>query len=166
MADRASEILECIPRLRRFAYTLTGDVADADDLVQVCLERALAKVNRRYKDGDMQSWLFKIMQNAFIDDCRSKQRKPGFVHIDEDEVSGVKDLSPDPETQLAHKEVMASVKALPEDQRMIVGYILVDGRTYRETADLLGIPIGTVMSRLARARRSLAADLSFDMGGA
>ncbi|MEM1020999.1 MAG: RNA polymerase sigma factor [Pseudomonadota bacterium] len=153
MQDWTADILDCIPRLRRFAYTLTGDTSDADDLVQICLEKALRKSSQYTDGGDIGIWLFKIMRNAFIDEKRADGRKPNFVELDHPTSMAQPDAAPAPDTMFAHGEVMAAITALPEDQRIVVALILVNGHSYKEAAQILDVPLGTVMSRLARARR-------------
>lgn len=148
-----------MPRLRRFAYALTGNACDADDLVQIALERALRRADDRFHGGDIASWLFKIMQNAFIDQKRAAARRP--AHVDLDDVAA-ETPAPGPDAAAGYADVMAAINALPEPQRLVVAHVLVDGRTYQETAGLLDVPVGTVMSRLSRARRTLMAALSPD----
>ena len=122
-------LTELLPRLRRLARTLTGHVHDADDLVQVALERALAHAHQWRPDARLDAWVFGIVRNAWLDELRSRCEASGE----------------------------AAMARLPGEQREVVALVLVEGLSYRETADVLGVPIGTVTSRLARARTTLQA---------
>jgi RNA polymerase sigma-70 factor (ECF subfamily) len=142
-----------LPRLRRFARTLAGNAVDADDLVQTAVTRALERLHQLDPRLGVEGWLFRIVRTVWIDECRrrrvrgpSVELRPGSVTID-----GAATL----EHRLMLAKTREAVAALGEDQRVLIDLIVVDGRTYREAAEILGLPIGTVMSRLARARRAL-----------
>lgn len=154
------ELPQCSLRLWRFALRLTRHEADAQDLVQRCYLRALERQHQWQSGTSLLSWLFAIMHSVWINELRSAQRRregnlgnlggeDAFEHIED--VSG----SADPEYQMLCKQVVQSVQALPDAQRVVMILIAVEGLSYRETADALDIPIGTVMSRLARARLTL-----------
>ena len=157
--DIRHEIVALIPRLRRFGLTLTGNAHDSDDLVQSAIERALKNLNRWEHGTRLDSWMFRITQNLWIDQCRADKRYDTSASVDE-----LHDLSGEDGREITENQLMArktelAITALPEQQRSLVGLVLVDGLSYREASQILGIPIGTVMSRLARARKTLAEQL-------
>lgn len=149
------ELVELVPRLRRFAYALTGSSDAGDDLVQAACERALRNAEQFRPGTRMDSWMFRIMQNLWLDD-RRRQRVRG-VQIDpetaslSDDGQGARQV----EDQVALAQVRAAVDALPHDQRSVLVLVAIEGLNYREAADVLDLPMGTVMSRLARARARL-----------
>jgi RNA polymerase sigma-70 factor, ECF subfamily len=147
-------LTELLPRLRRLARTLTGHVHDADDLVQVALERALARADQWRPDARIDAWVFAILRNAWLDELRSRQRR-GRVFAPEEAGEHVGEMAL--ERQADQMSVQAAMARLPGEQREVVALVLVEGLSYRETADVLGVPIGTVTSRLARARTTLQA---------
>ncbi|MEM1380741.1 MAG: sigma-70 family RNA polymerase sigma factor [Pseudomonadota bacterium] len=152
-------MIDAIPKLRRFAYALTGAPGDADDLVQETIEKALRRLST-YKEGSaMQSWLFKIMQNTFIDSQRARQRRPEHVSIDETGATFADMKQGASEDAVFLKQVRTAISGLPEGQRIVVAHVLIAGHTYKEAAELLDLPVGTVMSRLNRARRTLQTQL-------
>jgi len=146
------EIIALVPRLRRFARTLTRDPHDADDVVQIALERALTRLDQWHRDARLDSWLFKIVRNAWIDEIRSRGRRDAlFAGEEAGEQVGVDTMAR--ETDLL--SVQSAMARLPEDQRMTVSLVLVEGLSYKEAAEVLDIPVGTLTSRLARARDAL-----------
>lgn len=158
------QMLDHLPRLRRFARALTGDVADADDLVQATVEKALRSVASFREGTRMDSWMFKIAQNLWIDQKRSADRKGVSVGL-EDAVGLVgEDGRKTVERNRLLADVRAAIAELPEPQRLVVAYVLVDGQSYKEAAGHIGIPVGTLMSRLSRARKALEARV-FTAGG-
>lgn len=160
MPDFTSQLLSRLPQMRRFAYTLTGNTTDADDLVQICLEKALRKSSQFDGAQDVQHWLFKIMRNAFIDQTRAQARTPDFVDLDHPVSAAQPDPSAKPDDDLGHRDVITAISKLPEDQRMVVALVLVNGHSYEEAADILSVPKGTIMSRLSRARHRLGEALA------
>ena len=146
------EIVTLLPRLRRFGRTLTRDRDDADDLVQIAVERALLRADQWQPGTRLDSWIFRIMQNAWIDELRSRSRQAAtFVDADEIAEPGVHPID-------AHDEALAVEQALDrlnDDQRAVVGLVLIEGLAYKEAAQVLDIPVGTLTSRLARAREIL-----------
>lgn len=150
---------QCLPRLRRFAHTLCRDSADADDLTQATAERAW-KSRGQYQDGTrLDSWLFRIMRNQWIDTLRARGRR-GQVETSEETGLGMgHDPRPGIEASLDLASAMKAMNRLPEEQREIVALILVEGFGYREVAEMLDLPIGTVSSRLVRGRTALIAML-------
>ena len=150
---------DCLPRLRRFAHALARDTADADDLTQMTAERALASRAQWQPGTRLDSWLYRIMRNLWIDTIRSRGRKAVFEAPPEaGEMIGF-DPRPGVEAAIDLGTAMAAMDRLPDEQREVVALILVEGLGYRETAELLGLPIGTVSSRLARGRTALMAML-------
>ncbi|MEL6364991.1 MAG: RNA polymerase sigma factor [Pseudomonadota bacterium] len=154
MRDFVDELLATVPHLRRFAFVLTGDAFDADDLVQQTVERALTKRTQYRSGSPIHSWLLKIMQNIFLDAKRAETRRPIHLAID-DHDGALEPIEAEGETQVFAQQVMALVAELPKAQRLVIASVVVDGRTYEETAGVLNIPIGTVMSRMARARKTI-----------
>lgn len=155
------ELIHLLPRLRRLARALTGHVDDADDLVQLVLERALARASQWRPDGALDRWVFAIARNAWRDELRARGRSrevfvPGDDGVD---AVAVEDGATPPARRLAIAEALA---ALPEDHREVVALVLVEGLSYGEAADLLGVPVGTVTSRLSRARTALQDHLGTD----
>lgn len=146
------ELIHLLPRLRRLARALTGHVDDADDLVQLVIERALARASQWRPDGALDRWVFAIARNAWRDELRARGRSREVFVAEDDDAATVADGSAPPAQRLALAEAMA---ALPEDHREVVALVLVEGLSYGEAADLLGVPVGTVTSRLSRARSAL-----------
>jgi RNA polymerase sigma factor (sigma-70 family) len=151
----AESIVELIPRLRRYARALAGDRAAADDLVQDSLERAWAKLHLYRRGTDLRAWLFTVMHNVYVNQLRAA--RPG-VQLDEE----MPELSqPARETDgLEMRDLDLAIRRLPPEQREVLLLVVLEDMSYREAAGTLGIPIGTVMSRLARAREKLRTMLS------
>ncbi len=141
-----------IPSLRRFAFALTRDHAAADDLVQDCLERAVSRWAFRRRDGNLRTWLFTILRNLSIDGRRQRRRRGDEIEFD-DAVAATSDGGQ--EAGLGFRDLMTALDQLPEDQKTILLLVGVEDLSYEETADVLQVPIGTVMSRLSRARGKL-----------
>ena len=148
----ANEIAALLPRMRRFARSLTYHREDADDLVQIAMERALGRSEQWEAGTRLDSWIFRIIKNAWIDEVRSRTRRDElFAPEEEGEHVGDDHAG-------AHQQRMAVQKAislLSEEHRLVVGLVLVDGLPYKEAAEVLEIPVGTLTSRLARARDAL-----------
>ena len=149
-------LIELLPRLRRLARTLTGHVHDADDLVQVALERALARAGQWRPDARLDAWVFGILRNAWLDELRSRTRGQRIFAPEE---AGALVGEATMERQGDVMSVNAAMARLPDEQREVVALVLVEGLSYREAAELLEVPMGTVTSRLARARAALQAHL-------
>jgi RNA polymerase sigma-70 factor (ECF subfamily) len=148
------QIIELLPRLRRFARNLTRDPHDADDMVQIALERALLRLDQWRRDARLDSWMFKIVRNAWIDEVRSRGRRDKIFLTEE---SG-RDVGIDTtDRQVTLMSVQNAMLRLPEEQRLAVSLVLVEGLPYKEAAEVLDIPIGTLTSRLARGRDALQA---------
>lgn len=148
------QLVELLPRLRRFGRALTRHREDADDLVQIALERALAHAGQWQAGTRLDSWLFRIMRNAWIDELRSRTRRDEVPLPEEADAPA---LGAVPDRQADALAVQQAMQRLGEDQRLAVALVLVEGLPYREAAEVLGIPIGTLTSRLARARETLQA---------
>jgi len=151
------QVVELLPRLRRFARAIARNIHDADDLVQLSIERALQRHDQWRPELKFAGWMFGIMRNAWIDEVRSRSRR--------DRVFAPEDAGADvghdgTESQLRLLAVQRAVADLPEEQRLAVALVLVEGLSYKEAADVLEVPIGTVTSRLARGRDALQAALN------
>lgn len=151
------EIAALLPRLRRFGRTLARHREDADDLVQVAVERALTRTGQWQPGTRLDSWLFRIMQIAWVDETRARERR-GQTFVAEEEGEHVGGSSTD--AQIDAIAVRRGVAQLGDDERAVVGLVLVEGLPYKEAAAVLGVPIGTLTSRLARARKALQAVLA------
>lgn len=144
-----------LPRLRRFAAALTGSQDEGDDVVQAAIERALSKSELWQPGTRLDSWLFRIMQNQWKDQIRKNKhdRKKQMLE------SAAADISVDgrrvTETILMLARTREQFSLLSEEQRTVLALVVIDGHSYQEAASLLNIPIGTLMSRLYRARESL-----------
>lgn len=151
-----AELVALLPRLRRFARALTGQAADADDLVQDAVERALTRLELWTPGTRLDSWMFRIAQNLWIDRMRSLKSRGVAVAIDDFSNALATDGVRAVEAKLTLEDATKALQELPDEQRTVVALVLVDGMSYREAADVLEVPIGTITSRLARARMSLA----------
>ena len=159
---QAAELLEAhIPGLRRYAYALLrGDRESADDLVQDSLERALCCWHQRRADGDLRGWIYTILYHRFVTDRRRRRRDLGrrsLAEILETEEPGVEGGQ---EGALAHRDLLRGFAELPDEQRAVLLLIAIEDFSYREAAQVLGLPIGTVMSRLSRGKDLLRQRLS------
>nr|WP_238391221.1 sigma-70 family RNA polymerase sigma factor [Pseudoxanthomonas japonensis] len=145
---------DLIPRLRRFARSLTQDPVAADDLVQATLERALTHGAERTKEAALQSWLFSVLYRKFVDEQRrvTRWRRIAWLFAAEEEAQAAT-----PEQVFAARTSLAGFSRLTVEQRALLMLVSVEDMGYREAAETLGIPIGTVMSRLSRARQALRA---------
>lgn len=151
------ELTQLLPRLRRFAHALARDTADADDLTQATIERALRSRSQWQPGTSLHGWCCRIMRNLWIDTARSRNRRAAH---EAPELEGEK-VGSDPrdamDASVDLKRIMAAMSGLPDEQREVVALILVEGFGYREVAEMLGVPIGTVSSRLVRGRTALLA---------
>ena len=157
VASLHTEIAALLPRLRRFGRAVTRNHEDADDLVQVAIERALKHIGQWETGSRLDSWLFRIMKNAWIDEVRVRVRRDRLFSNEEEGQFVGDDAS---ERQVHRLAVQQAISRLNEDQRMVVALVLIDGMPYNEAAQVLDIPVGTLTSRLARAREALQAQLS------
>lgn len=157
--DFKERMIAFLPRLRRFTYALTGDFAQGDDLAQDACVRALTYRDQWQPGTKFESWMFRIAQNLWID--RKRTAKSRGIHYDLDDVeepAGVdgRDVT---DQRLTLAAVTRAMQTLNEDQRALLALVCIDGASYKEAAETLNVPIGTVMSRLARARQALSARL-------
>ncbi|WP_096703691.1 sigma-70 family RNA polymerase sigma factor [Magnetospirillum sp. 15-1] len=154
MSKVESQIEAEIPGLRRYARALSGDVAQADDLVQDCLERALSRLALWRRDGNLRAWLFTILRNVWIDELRRRKVRPEQYGMD-DAMEGAA-AAPNQHDRLAVRDLVAALALLVPEQRETVLLVGLEGMTYAEVAGVTGVPVGTVMSRLKRGRDRLA----------
>jgi RNA polymerase sigma-70 factor, ECF subfamily len=154
----SDQLIAVLPRLRRFARGLTGSAAEADDLVQAACERALTRTHQFQEGTRFDSWMFRIAQTIWIDQLRSRN-----IRKEASEDEGLHVGTDEPlrrvEARLALAEVRAALGELPPEQRAALMLVTVDGLSYKEAADIAEVPVGTIMSRLARARVALQARL-------
>jgi RNA polymerase sigma-70 factor (ECF subfamily) len=156
MAVIGSELVALLPRLRRFALTLTRQPSLADDLVQVACERALAHADQWSPGTRLDAWVFRILRNAWIDHVRHRRTDGLMDDVSDHEHKLVDGDSEDRIlSRLTLAEVQRAIAGLPDEQREVLVLVCVEDLAYREAAEVLGVPIGTVMSRLARARRRI-----------
>ena len=150
----SDQLIAVLPRLRRFAAGLTRSAIEADDLVQAACERALAREHQFQEGTRFDSWMFRIVQTIWIDQLRARNVRQEDAEIAEERLG-----SDEPvrrvEARLALSEVRRAVSLLPPDQRMTLMLVTVEGLSYKQAADVAGVPVGTIMSRLARARVAL-----------
>jgi RNA polymerase sigma-70 factor (ECF subfamily) len=151
------ELIALLPRLRRFARSLAGNADAGDDLAQAALEKALVNIARFESGTRLDSWMYKIAQNLWIDSHRA-QRVRG-VSVSEEVLATMvgEDGQRVAEAKLTFEATRRAIAELPEDQRAAVMLVLVDGLPYKDAAEILSIPIGTIMSRIHRARATLEA---------
>ena len=152
-----SQLAELLPRLRRFAHGLSRNPADADDLTQATLERALKAKDQWQPGTRLDSWAYRIMRNLWVDTARSRARKGAREAPEEEGLNVGADPRAAMDASVDLRRIMAAMARLPAEQREIVALILVEGFGYREVSEMLGLPIGTVSSRLVRGRTALLA---------
>ncbi len=168
MPEFRSQLQDCLPDLWRYAYALTRDRFLADDLVQDCAERALRKRDLWKQTGALKPWLIKMLLNLYRNQLRTQSRRPQLVAMD--------DMHHDPaapdalDQKLALSQTARAMQKLPEDQREALLLVVLGGVSYKQAAVALNVPLGTLMSRLGRARaklRELMADVpTADLKGA
>jgi RNA polymerase sigma-70 factor (ECF subfamily) len=156
------QLVALLPRLRRFARALARDVHDADDLVQAAVEGALLHLDQFRPGTRLESWMFGIIRNAWIDEARARRRRDRVL-APEELGGAVADHASD--APLQRLSIEAALERLPEEQRLAVALVLIEGLAYKEAAEVLEVPIGTVTSRLARGREALEALLGGREGG-
>ena len=147
------EITRHVGALRRYALVLTADPHEADDLVQECLSRVLAQMRAWRPVRDLRAYLFATMHNVFID--ASRKRRTRADHVPIDDVLATLSSPASQSRRLEMRDLIQGLAALPEQQREVVLLIGLEGMSYLEAARVLGVPIGTVMSRLSRGREAL-----------
>jgi RNA polymerase sigma-70 factor, ECF subfamily len=157
--ELGDRLIAMLPRLRRFARGLTGTAAEADDLVQAACERALTRRHQFQEGTRFDSWLFRIVQTIWIDQLRARRVRKEDGEVGEEQLGSdapVRRI----EARLALAEVRRAIERLPPDQRTVLMLVTVEGLSYREAAAVVGVPVGTIMSRLARARIALQQSLA------
>jgi RNA polymerase sigma-70 factor (ECF subfamily) len=145
-----------IPHLRRYARTLMRDPAGADDLVQDCLEHMISRWHQRRADGDARAWAFTILHNLAVNAMRQRSRRGQHTPIEDADESRFAQ-GPSQQEGLYNRDLLKGLKALSEEHRSVLLLVSVEDLSYADAASVLNIPIGTVMSRLARAREKLSA---------
>jgi RNA polymerase sigma-70 factor (ECF subfamily) len=160
----SDQLIAVLPRLRRFARGLSGSVADADDLVQAACERALARQHQFQEGTRFDSWMFRIVQTIWIDQVRARDVRKEDGDVAEDRL-GSDEPARRVEARLALNEVRRALDHLPPDQRAALLLVTVEGLSYKEAAEALQVPVGTIMSRLSRARIALQFQLEAGRGG-
>jgi RNA polymerase sigma-70 factor (ECF subfamily) len=163
MSAIGQSLITILPRLRRYALALCHVADVADDLVQTACERALAAAGQ-YDGMRFEAWMFRIVRNAWYDRLRRQRTRGQESDITERDDIAALDAEKLPERRLLLRRVMAAIDALPEDQRDLMLLVCVEDVSYREAAEILDLPMGTVMSRLARARRKIADDVGVESG--
>jgi RNA polymerase sigma-70 factor (ECF subfamily) len=153
MTDFARQLEVEIPRLRRYARALTRDVSRADDLVQSCLTRAVAKQHLWQPGTDLQAWLFTILHNQHVNDVRRSVREG--VNVAVEEMAPLLTVSSNAIAALELRDLEAAIAKLPQEQRQVILLVGLEGMRYEEVALILGVPVGTVRSRLSRGRDQL-----------
>lgn len=151
------QLMALLPRLRRFAHGLSRNFADADDLTQATIERALRSRDQWQAGTRLDSWSYRIMRNLWIDTARSQSRRAVREAPEEEGLAVGEDPRDAMDAAVDLRRIMSAMSRLPDEQREIVALILVEGFGYREVSEMLGLPIGTVSSRLVRGRTALLA---------
>jgi RNA polymerase sigma-70 factor (ECF subfamily) len=157
MTDHRSQLIQHVPRLRRYARALTGERAAADDLVQDTLERALNKFHLWRHGSDLRAWLFTVMHNIYVNQVRARAADRLDFSGEELRVPALQATAIE---RLEMRDIESALRRLPEDQRAVVLLVGLEQFSYEEAARALRIPVGTVMSRLARGRERLRTMLS------
>ncbi|MCP3675197.1 MAG: RNA polymerase sigma factor [Gammaproteobacteria bacterium] len=156
MASVGDQLIEILPKLRRFACSLAGTISEGDDLLQNAVERALKRQASFDSNRKLESWMYAITKNIWIDELRSRKRRGITVDIDDQYGLQGEDGRVITEQKIMTEKVLKAMNELPERQHLVAYHVLVDGNSYKETATILDIPLGTVMSNLSRARKTLA----------
>ena len=151
MHELDEQLRELIPRLRRFAVSLTRNSSSADDLVQATLERAIIAWASKRIEGDLRAWLFSILYRQFLDAHRRSRRYARMLEF----FTGRDDVQPSVERTVMAQSTLQAFDRLTTEQRALLLWVSVEGLSHKEVAEILAVPIGTVMSRLSRARQAL-----------
>ncbi|MBP1883517.1 RNA polymerase sigma factor [Sinorhizobium mexicanum] len=157
--DFRRDLVSLLPKLRRFALTLTRNANDADDLVQEACERAIARSHLWNGEGRLESWVYAMTRNLWVDEVRKRKVRAGGGAVDIFDQNELR-VEAVAEKAVYANQLQRMILSMPEGLASVFLLINVEGHSYRETADILGVPIGTVMSRLSTARLRLAAMLS------
>ncbi len=159
MADIYREIEAELPRLRRYARALTRDVTLADDLVQDCLARAIGKLHLWQIGTDLRAWLFTILHNQYVNHVRRSVREGATIGLNDSEPLLTR--APPQGHRLELRDLERAIAKLPEEQRSAILLVGLEGMRYDEVARILGVPVGTIRSRLSRGREALRKLLDF-----
>jgi len=151
MHELDEQLRELIPRLRRFAVSLTRNPSSADDLVQASLERAIVRWADKRPEGELRAWLFSILYRQFLDAHRRSRRYARMLEF----FTGRDDAQPSVERTVMAQSTLQAFDQLNTEQRALLLWVSVEGMSYKEVAEILEVPVGTVMSRLSRARQAL-----------
>lgn len=158
------DLVALVPRLRRFALSLTGSAQNADDLVQAACEKALRNAAQFTPGTRMDSWMYRIVQTQWLDERRKTARRGTVIDPEDAHLSDHGKAANLPEDRLMLARARAAMADLPEGQRDVLALVAIEGLSYREAAETLDLPVGTVMSRLARARDALLPKLGLSPG--
>lgn len=159
------DLVALVPKLRRFAYSLAGNPADGDDLVQSACEKALRNQDQFRIGTRLDSWMYRIVQTLWLDDLRKRRVRGATVDPADIEISDGGRAARLPEDRMMLARTAAAMATLPEPQRAVLSLVAVEGLSYKEAAGVLEVPVGTVMSRLSRAREALLPQLGLSRGG-
>ena len=157
------DLIALLPRLRRFAFTIARSAADADDLVQEACIRALTRQDQWNPAQPLDRWVFRILRNVWIDEVRKRQVRTGQGQIPAEDASELISVETG-EARFAERELHRKITEMPDELGLVVLVVSVEGYSYKEAAELLDVPVGTVMSRLHRARKQLAQDMVEPLG--
>lgn len=152
--ELSKDLVRILPRLRRFALTLARNPDDADDLVQAACERAIARASQWQPGSRLDSWLFTMMRHIWVSEMRSRRVRLGQGHIDAAETDELATFV-GPADHIYGNQLVAMMMSMPEGLSAILLLVSVEGHSYNEAADILDIPVGTVMSRMSRARNAM-----------
>jgi RNA polymerase sigma-70 factor, ECF subfamily len=157
VADFPSILPELLPRLWAFALRISRDQHDAEDLVQRACLRALERAHQLKPDTSPLSWMYSIVHTTWINELRARsERSRTSAEWDDSYLETVADPSaPDPEADALNRQIVRAVERLPDAQRTVMLLVVVEGLSYQEAAQVLGVPVGTIMSRLSRARQAV-----------
>ncbi len=153
-----NELEQCIPALRRYAYSLLYKQEEADDLVQDCLERAIKKQDLWQKGTSLRAWLFTMQHNLYINQLRKLSRQPLMT----EETEQLTHNHEPNKSDVLIRDIDFCMRQLPEDQRQVLLLVTIQGFSYKEVGKIINAPLGTVMSRLSRARKTLQALMNGD----
>ncbi len=161
MAQFKADLVQMLARLRRFALTLTRNRDDADDLVQTAVERAILRQAQWQRGTRLDSWLYTMMRNLWVSELRSRRVRIGGGLVDASETDELQTEVAAPD-HVYGNQMLAMVMSLPVGLSSALLLVAVEGNSYQEAAEILDIPIGTVMSRMSRARQIMKEKLSHD----
>ena len=161
--DIRRDLVSLLPKLRRFALTLARNSGDADDLVQETCERAIAKSHLWNGEGRLESWIYAMTRNLWVDEVRKRKVRAGAGAVDATEQNELSVDAVGEESVYIH-QINKLIMSMPEGLSSVFVLVNIEGYSYREAAEILGIPVGTVMSRLSAARLRLAAMVKNDTG--